>query len=98
MNGAMLRVEVHRVGCVVTAAFGGAFRQSGRCSVLVNPANETLCGTRAPYCPQGGPIPLEPTEGWQAASRWCGMEAGDGMLYPTQVCLENREKRKCPSG
>lgn len=50
--------------------------------VLLNPANPKLCGTKLPYFPKGGPIP----ESYDSNhSNWGGMEAGSGMVYPTQA-------------
>lgn len=69
-------------------------------SVLVNAANEALCGARFPYFPRGG-FPANANHktktarsnrwarDWQASSHWCGMSAGEGMLYPAQ-CLDGR--------
>jgi hypothetical protein len=53
---------------------------------LINPANESLVGTRFPYFPKGGPVPPLPSHGRVLSSaKWGGMEAGEDMLYPVQV-------------
>jgi O-acetyl-ADP-ribose deacetylase (regulator of RNase III) len=48
---------------------------------LINSGNPKLSGARLPYFPKGGPVPE-----WEVGltSIWGGMEAGPGMLYPSQ--------------
>ena len=58
---------------------------------LINPANESLVGTRFAYFPVGGPVPPVPRDATQvscsvlSSSHWGGMEAGENMLYSVQV-------------
>jgi hypothetical protein len=74
------RIEVVETPCIV-------MNPPGRnCDALVVPANEFLCGTALPYFPVGGPVPRPPPLGLGSTS-WGGMEAGQGMLYSTQVRL-----------
>eukprot|EP00747_Dinoflagellata_sp_TGD_P188044 gnl/TRDRNA2_/TRDRNA2_46399_c0_seq1.p1 gnl/TRDRNA2_/TRDRNA2_46399_c0~~gnl/TRDRNA2_/TRDRNA2_46399_c0_seq1.p1 ORF type:complete len:255 (+),score=35.79 gnl/TRDRNA2_/TRDRNA2_46399_c0_seq1:32-766(+) len=60
-----------------------------RADFLLNPANEYLVGTLFPYFPRGGypagssSKSAAPT--WQKSSNWCGMDAGENMLYPMSV-------------
>jgi O-acetyl-ADP-ribose deacetylase (regulator of RNase III) len=54
--------------------------------VLINPANKTLSGTACPYFPVGGPLPKGELG---RHSNWGGLEAGEGMRYPTQ-CVDGR--------
>ena len=52
---------------------------------LINPANRALCGTtRLSYFPRGGPVPRPPPKSLSTAT-WGGLDAGPGMLYPTQA-------------
>jgi hypothetical protein len=71
-----LRVELHRTPDMVSAPPGGA------CDCVITAANEKLIGTALSYFPRGGPCPEPPPPG--VSNSWGGMEAGSGMLYPTQ--------------
>ena len=70
----------------VTRAFGGGneAREKSRICGLINPANAGLLGTRLAYFPKGGPVPRPPPSS-VGTNSWGGMEAGAGMLYPSQV-------------
>ncbi|CAD7967005.1 unnamed protein product [Amoebophrya sp. A120] len=56
---------------------------------LVTSANEALLGTAFPYFPRGGfrnkAGQQEWPKDWQKSSHWCGMESGNGMVYPEQA-------------
>ena len=52
---------------------------------LINPSNEALVGTRLPYFPRGGPVPIPQNSSTSNSSRWGGMDAGEDMLYPVQT-------------
>ena len=75
---AVQRIEVFATPCIVMQP------PADGCDVLVVPANEFLVGTALPYFPIGGPVPRPPPPGLGTTS-WGGMEAGQGMLYSTQV-------------
>ena len=76
-----LRVELHRTPDIASAPPGGA------CDCVVTAANEKLVGAELSYFPRGGPCPEPPPPG--VSNAWGGMEAGSGMLYPTQ-CVDGR--------
>ena len=76
-----LWVELHRTPDIVSAPPGGA------CDCVVTAANEKLIGAELSYFPRGGPCPVPPPPG--VSNAWGGMEAGSGMLYPTQ-CVDGR--------
>ena len=77
-NSGRLSVEVWSTPCIVQHPLGGW------CDALIVPANESLVQTALPYFPIGGPVPKPPPPGLSNAA-WGGMEAGEGMLYSTQV-------------
>lgn len=77
--------ELSVSGCVVTDPWGGNPPPKGALRALVNPANTQLAGTSLPYFPRGGPVPVSPPPELRVSSGWGGMEAGSGMLYPSQV-------------
>lgn len=53
---------------------------------IINPANESLVGTKQAYFPVGGPVPPLPKDGKiLSSSKWGGMDAGENMLYSVQV-------------
>jgi O-acetyl-ADP-ribose deacetylase (regulator of RNase III) len=64
-----------------------SFPPGGACDCVVTAANEKLIGTELSYFPRGGPCPEPPPTG--VSNSWGGMEAGSGMLYPTQ-CVDGR--------
>ena len=74
-----IRVEVHRTPDIVGQP------PAGKCDCIVVPSNEALEGTQRSYFPVGGPCPEEPPKG--VTNFWGGMEAGAGMMYPTQ-CVD----------
>ena len=76
---------LHAVGCVVTNPWEGIVTLPNTLRVLINPANESLLGTARPYFPRGGPLPPRAPPGLTTSSRWGGMDAGSGMLYPAQA-------------
>lgn len=76
-----LFVELHRTPDMVALPPGGS------CDCIITPANEQLIGTQLSYFPTGGPCPEPPPKG--VSNSWGGMEAGSGMLYPTQ-CVDGR--------
>ena len=81
-----MRVRIlHAVGCVVTNPWEGIVTVPNALRVLINPANESLLGTARPYFPRGGPLPPRAPPGLTTSSRWGGMDAGPGMLYPAQA-------------
>merc|ERR1719319_1749262 len=71
--------------CLVTAPRSLLPSSSTSTVAFINPANRSLAGAALPYFPRGGPVPRPPPPGVQS-SQWGGMEAGPGMLYPSQVC------------
>ncbi|GBG29495.1 Core histone macro-H2A.1 [Hondaea fermentalgiana] len=75
-------VEIWRVRDVVSPGPSSHAHEHVQ-RVLVNPANERLEGTKCPYFPRGGPLPVAEQHGW--TSGWGGMEAGPNMLYPAQT-------------
>jgi O-acetyl-ADP-ribose deacetylase (regulator of RNase III) len=77
--------ELSVSGCVVTDPWDGNPPPKGALRALVNPANTQLVGTRLPYFPRGGPLPVLPPPELRVSSGWGGMDAGSGMLYPSQV-------------
>ena len=73
------------VGCVATAPWA-KHAPANALRALINPANEALIGTSRPYSPRGGPVPAKPPPSLsRTTSGWGGMDAGENMLYPTQV-------------
>ena len=68
-------VEVHLTGCIVSQSIG-----SSTCA-LINPTNEDLVGTAAPYFPRGEKNPTT-TSGFNS---WGGLDIGSDQLYATQV-------------
>ena len=56
---------------------------------VVNSGNEYLVGAQLPYFPRGGLPRVNNVLGgpgsWQMSSNWCGMSAGDMMVYPAQA-------------
>merc|ERR1719201_3208068 len=71
--GARAALEIHLTQDIVSHPPPGA-------RVLVNSANESLCGTELPYFPM-----LETPPGDLMGSRWGGLSAGSGMFYSSQV-------------
>ena len=77
------RLCISRAACVVTQPWVAATQRTTR--ALINPANPQLAGTALAYFPVGGPCPPPPPPGTGSSAGWGGMEAGEGMLYPSQV-------------
>ena len=78
-------------GCVVTDPWGRNPPPKDALRALVNPANTQLVGTRLPYFPRGGPLPVLPPPELRVSSGWGGMDAGSGMLYrPPSPLITNR--------
>eukprot|EP01063_Lacrimia_lanifica_P008566 TRINITY_DN15646_c0_g1_i1.p1 TRINITY_DN15646_c0_g1~~TRINITY_DN15646_c0_g1_i1.p1 ORF type:complete len:244 (+),score=2.11 TRINITY_DN15646_c0_g1_i1:402-1133(+) len=77
------RGEVWISGNIVSRcdADTGALPQR-RC--LLNPANRSLAGTALPYVRRGGPLPAAAVGQRFESSRWGGMDAGEGNVYPVQ--------------
>jgi O-acetyl-ADP-ribose deacetylase (regulator of RNase III) len=81
-------IEIWTTTCIVTN-----FCRPTRATILVNPGNPQLAGTRNfPYFPRGGPVPYQKPQtmhkDWQPlgfVSQWGGMEVGTGMLFPVSV-------------
>jgi O-acetyl-ADP-ribose deacetylase (regulator of RNase III) len=80
-------VEVWRTRDIVSSPPGtNQVRRRG--VALINPANEGLTGcANFPYFPKGGPVPPGATHNGKLryATSWGGMDAGPGMLYPSQT-------------
>ena len=81
-----IKLEIHHLSNLFSI---GKTVSQPRDRYIVNSGNEYLVGAQLPYFPRAGLPRVNNVLGgpgsWQMSSNWCGMSAGDMMVYPAQA-------------